>query len=69
MTKKHFKKLVSIVLTAIMVMGMSATAFASENDEANSVPATPATEDTATFSGETFYYNAETGETFEYRIY
>lgn len=32
MIKKHFKKLVSMALTAVMVMGMSVTAFASETD-------------------------------------
>ncbi len=30
MKKKHFKKLVSLALTAVMVMGMSVTAFAEE---------------------------------------
>ena len=28
--KKHFKKLVSVALSAVMVMGMSVTAFAAE---------------------------------------
>lgn len=32
MIKKHFKKLVSVALSAVMVMGMSVTAFASETD-------------------------------------
>lgn len=31
MIKKHFKKLVSVALSAVMVMGMSVTAFAAEN--------------------------------------
>ena len=32
MIKKYFKKLVSVALSAVMVMGMSVTAFASETD-------------------------------------
>lgn len=32
MIKKHFKKLVSLALAAVMVMGMSATAFAAGSD-------------------------------------
>lgn len=35
MLKKHLKKLVSITLTAVIVMGMSVTAFASETDVFN----------------------------------
>lgn len=38
MIKKHFKKLVSVALSAVMVMGMSVTAFANETSEpANTV--------------------------------
>ena len=33
MMKKHLKKFVSLVLAAVMVMGMSATAFAAEADD------------------------------------
>ena len=32
MIKKHFKKLVSVALTAVMIMGMSVTAFAKESN-------------------------------------
>lgn len=32
MLKKHFKKLVSLALTAVMVMGMSVTSFAAETE-------------------------------------
>lgn len=32
MIKKHFKKLVSLALTAVMVMGMSTTTFAKESN-------------------------------------
>lgn len=32
MMKKHFKKLVSLALTAVMVMGMSVTSFAAETE-------------------------------------
>lgn len=33
MIKKHFKKLVSVALAAVMVMGMSLTAFAAEPND------------------------------------
>lgn len=32
MMKKHFKKLVNLALTAVMVMGMSTTTFAKESN-------------------------------------
>lgn len=32
MMKKHFKKLVNLALTAVMVMGMSVTSFAAETE-------------------------------------
>lgn len=36
MIKKHFKKLVSVALAAVMVMGMSITAFAAEDNNSSS---------------------------------
>ena len=35
MIKKHFKKLVSVALTAVMALGMTTTAFANEKDTLN----------------------------------
>lgn len=35
MIKKHFKKLVSIALSAVMIMGMSVTTFAAEKETTN----------------------------------
>lgn len=58
--KRNLKKLFCFVLTVIMVMGITTTAFASEVDSGSG---TPAVEDTSsTYIGETFYYNADTGE-------
>lgn len=51
------KKFISIILCLSIILAMSTTTFASETD------AIPAVEDTGiTIVGETFYYNAETGE-------
>lgn len=50
------KKVLSIILSLVMVFTMSATAFAAEVEQ----PAVR--ESSTTYTGETFYYNAETGE-------
>lgn len=59
MLKKHFRKLISFALSAVMIMGISTTAFASEADNTG---AKPAVEDTSTYTGQTFFYNADTGK-------
>ncbi len=60
MIKKHFTKIVCLALSLIMVMSMGTSVFASKTDDNGSIPAV---EDTATFTSDTFFYNAETGET------
>lgn len=52
MLKKHFRKLISFALSAVMIMGISTTAFASEADNTG---AKPAVEDTSTYTGQTFF--------------
>lgn len=59
MMKRNLKKLLCFALSSIMIMGMTTTAFASETTDNGGIPAV---EDTSTFTGETFFYNAETGE-------
>ena len=58
--KRNLKKLLCFLLSVIMVMGTTTTAFAGKIDEDSS---TPAVRDTSSINtGETFYYNADTGE-------
>ncbi len=57
--KRNLRKLLCFVLTVIMVMGMTTTAFASVVGNGNEKPAV---KDTSTYTGQTFYYNADTGE-------